>query len=258
MTNTRNKRTRRKSMADAGEIGHDPILSRRLSEIRPTPENDDIYGRIDPDDEEIVALAESIRQHGLREPLVVSLDGYILSGHRRYVAAGLAGLQRVPIRVEGIRREDDIDRFVLLLREHNRQRDKSLAVKLREELVNANPHESHRVLTQYRKELSRVKTEAFQIEGTKRRSAISPAKGPMLAAVLRVLKERKDFWPLSDRAIHYALLNDPPLKHAGKPKSRYGNTAKSYKSLVELLTRARLTGEIPFAAIADATRPVTK
>ncbi len=36
---------------------------------------------------------------------------------------------------------------------------------------------------------------------------------------------RRRFWPLSDRAIHYGLLNDPPLKHArvtAKGKLRSG------------------------------------
>lgn len=51
--------------------------------------------------------------------------------------------------------------------------------------------------------------------------------------------------------------NDPPLRHASKPDSRYRNDKESYKSLVELLTRARLAGEIPMNAIADDTRPST-
>src|SRR5262249_7644837 len=58
------------------------------------------------------------------------------------------------------------------------------------------------------------------------------------------------------RQIHYNLLNDPPLKHARKPDSRYCNDVSSYKALCELLTRARLAGEIPFEAIEDPTRPV--
>jgi len=52
-------------------------------------------------------------------------------------------------------------------------------------------------------------------------------------------------------------LNNPPLIHASKPGSRYANTPQSYKAVVELLTRARLAGEIPMNCIDDATRPVT-
>ena len=51
-------------------------------------------------------------------------------------------------------------------------------------------------------------------------------------------------------------MNDPPLIHASKPKSRYKNDKKSYNALTELLTRARLAGLIPFDVIADETRPV--
>ncbi|MCC6508020.1 MAG: ParB N-terminal domain-containing protein [Pirellulaceae bacterium] len=213
------------------KLSHDSVSARALSEIRPAPENDDIYGVIDPDDPEIIALAASIHEHGIREPIVVSKDGYILSGHRRYTAAKRLKLKTVPCRVESIRRTDDIDRFVLLLREDNRQRDKSLAVKLREELVNANPTDAHRALSDYRYQQSFVEAESFAIEGVKQRCKISKAKIPFLNAIIDVLNNRRKFWPLSDRAIHYGLLNNPPLKHASKPGSTYDNTAKSYNAL---------------------------
>jgi hypothetical protein len=71
------------------------------------------------------------------------------------------------------------------------------------------------------------------------------------------LNKRRGFWPLSDRQIHYALLNEPPLRHTSKPGSVYSNDHKSYKNLTDLLTRARVAGDIPWACIADETRPVT-
>lgn len=256
-TTTSSERQSTQKRQSRSKLGHDPILRRNLSEIRPAPENDSIYGAIDPDDPEIVALAASIQEHGIIDPIVITLDDYILSGHRRYTAAVRLKLKTVPCRVEPIRRVDDIDRFVLLLREANRQRDKSLAVKLREELINANPIDAHCALSEYRDDQSMVDATAFEIEGVKRRSKISKAKLPMLKAIIDVLNERRKFWPLSVRAVHYGLLNAPPLKHAGKPDSTYDNTKDSYKALVELLTRARLNGDIPQKAIADVTRPVT-
>jgi len=72
-------------------------------------------------------LALRRQQNGVKEPLVVSADGFILSGHRLYIAAKLAGFDAVPCRVVAVRRADDINQFAVLLREHNRQRDKSLA-----------------------------------------------------------------------------------------------------------------------------------
>ena len=79
----------------------------------------------------------------------------------------------------------------------------------------------------------------------------------MLNAVIGILNDYREHWPLSDRQIHYALLNDPPLTHASKPDSLYRNDKLSYRMLTDLLTRARLEGHIPWSAIHDPTRPVT-
>jgi hypothetical protein len=91
----------------------------------------------------------------------------------------------------------------------------------------------------------------------KKRPVSSKGKIPMLDAIQRVLESYRDFLPLTDRQIHYALLNDPPLKHASKPHSRYINEKRSYKNLTKLLTQARQEGKIPFERIHDPTRPMT-
>jgi hypothetical protein len=204
--------------------------------IKPSPENDRLYRPVDPSDSEIVALADSIRSHGVLEPLVVTGDGYIVSGHRRYAAAKLARLATVPCRVLPIRRADDLDGFVRLLREHNRQRDKTNDERLREEVISINPDDAHKALVKYRREKAAVRVQPLKLGHDQIRAEISTAKRPMLEAVKAIIEERSDFWPLSDRQIHYALLNDPPLIHASKPKSRYKNDLASYKSLVDLLT----------------------
>lgn len=61
----------------------------------------------------------------------------------------------------------------------------------------------------------------------------------LLAAAKRVLDEHRQngFLPISVRQIHYHLLNDPPLRHAGKPGSTYRNNPESTKNLSNLLTR---------------------
>jgi hypothetical protein len=246
-----------RNAVEPAKISHVSFSEVPIDSIYPSPENDELYRPADPSDPEIIRLAESIRENGVIEPLVLTLDNYILSGHRRYAAAKLAGLEMVPVRVEQIYRDDDIDRFVELLREYNRQREKSLDEKLREELVTVNPTEAYQSLIDQREEASKVSTACLKIHGTKRRSKISKAKKPFLDAIKEVLWERKKFWPLSVRSVHYAVLNIPPLIHASKPKLRYDNTQDSYKKLVELVTRARLDGSIPFEAISDDTRPVT-
>ena len=240
----------------AKELGHVRILA--TAAIRPAPENAQLYRPVDPDDSDVLALADSIREHGIQEALVVSADGWILSGHRRHVAAQLAGLSEVPCRVHPIRREDDPDGFLVLLREFNRQRVKSFEEVVREEVLSSDPEEAYEALLDYRHQQSVVQASDQMVMGVpKARAAISKAKEPMLMAVERVLDERRNFWPLSDRQIHYALLNNPPLIHASKPDSQYRNDAKSYKALTDLLTRARLDGRIPWDAISDPTRPVT-
>ena len=241
----------------ADELGQDPIRYLPLAECLPSPENDRLYRPIDPDDADIIALARSIATFGLKEPLVVTLDGWILSGHRRRVAAESAGLEEVPCRIEQITRNDDSDGFLRLLREYNRQREKTRDEKLREAVVEADPEESYQSLLQHRKEQQAIGSVPMVITGRKRRAQITLAKRPFLDTVLTVLGDRREYWPLSDRQIHYALLNAPPLRHRSKPHSLYANDVPSYKSLVDLLTRARLAGLIPMEAIADETRPVS-
>jgi hypothetical protein len=158
------------------------------------------------------------------------------------------------------------DEFVKLLAAHNRQRVKTLDVVAREEAVLANPEEPYRVLTEYRARRPDLCAEPLVIDGVTRRARITAAKMPFLQAIRGILDGLRSFWPLTDRQVHYNLLNDPPLKHAGKPEvvhrrgqpfsNRYCNDRPSYKALCELLTRARLAGLVPWEAIEDATRPV--
>jgi hypothetical protein len=227
-----------------------------LSAIRPSPENDKLYCPVNAADPAIAALAKSIGENGFLQPLVISADGFIISGHRRYAAAKKAGLTEVPCVRASLRRRDDPSGYVRLLREHNRQRDKTRDEKMREEIVSINPADAHAQLYEYRRAAAALDTNPFKIQGVQRRKAISFAKRPMLEAVTHILESMRPFWPVSDRQLHYGLLNDPPLKHASKPDSVYANDLSSYKALVDLVTRARLDGTIPMNAIADDTRPV--
>jgi hypothetical protein len=226
--------------------------------IVPSPENDDLYGPINPDDQDIVDLADSISSYGLQERIVITLDGYILSGHRRYVACELAGLDDIPVRVEPLRRSDyDKSGYLKLLREFNRQRVKTRDQRLREEVLDINTDEAYEALLEHRRSSAVVRPRAMYISGYKHRCEISEAKAPLMEAIQGILADRRRFWPLSDRVIHYALLNDPPPLHAKRPTTRYANTLNCYKGLCDLLTRARVAGLIDWEAIADETRPVT-
>lgn len=238
-----------------GESGLVPIRQFGIREIHPSPENDRLYRPIDPQDPQIQKLAASIRERGILEPLVVSRDGFILSGHRRYCAAKVAGLGSVPCRVLEVSREDDGDDFVKLLAAYNMQRVKNFSEKLRESVVQKTPEQIYESLLEHRRKKGSIKLETIEIRGPRARAEISAAKQPFVEAVQAVIEKLRSHWPLSDRQIHYQLLNRRPLIHASKPDSTYANDLQSYKALVDLLTRGRLTGVFQWSAIADETRP---
>jgi hypothetical protein len=255
--------TRRRTVSVNGqrEGELDLVLVRFLDSISPAPENDNVYQAIAWDDPEIIELARSIKARGVQEPLLISRDGFIISGHRRRIAAYLAGLKQVPVRIHPVSRAENRGEFPRLLVEMNSQRIKSTEVLLHESLIKIDPRAAHQKIVNDRKEKDqnrRLKDlTSIDPDQDGRRCEISPAKQSFLDAVLRVLEARRDFWPLSDRQIHYRLLgSDAPLTHASKPNSQYLNDKLSYRKLTDLLTRGRIAGLIPCDAIDDQTRPI--
>lgn len=123
----------------------------KLNTIFPSPENDDLYGAIDPKELTLVNLANDIARNGIREPLQVSLDDYIVSGHRRYAAAKLVKLRSVPIvRLPLDRSEQSELEWKRILRAHNHQRVKSSHVLLKETLLDIDPELAHEQLIEQR------------------------------------------------------------------------------------------------------------
>jgi hypothetical protein len=197
----------------------------------------------------------------MRVPILISRDGYIISGHRRRVASYIAGLNEVPVQIHPISRAENHDAFVKLLVEMNSQRIKNASTIFHESLIKIDPKVAYERIVNERieKDLERSTNDLTEIapKDNGSRCAISQASRLFLAAVLRILNGQRDYWPLSDRQIHYRLLGpNAPLTHASKPNSIYINDAKSYKKLTNLLARARLDGSIPWEAIGDETRPV--
>ena len=203
------------------EVGHDPLsdeITHLAPEgIHPSPENDTIYNPVAPTDPDFLAFVASVREHGrIIEPLIVTRDRFIISGHRRHAAAMIAGLDRVPCRIEDFNRGDP--RFLLMLRECNRQRVKTLDETLREEVVSADPEESYRRLVEYRAQKAAVDVNTISLGAVKRRKRISEAKKPLLDAILSIVRASRDLGKLSVRQIFYQLLNvnPPPRVHAKK------------------------------------------
>lgn len=222
--------------------------------VRPSLQNDDLYRPILDDDPELRELAESIRENGL-DPITVTTDLQIVSGHRRHAACRLLDWSHVDCIVADYSSgHPDFEKRLVAF---NRQRVKTIDEIVREIVVTHDAGEdAYAALVDHRRAASRVSGEALKLGLRRTRKAISAGKEPMLRAVRRAVFANRDYWPMSDRSIHYELLNDPPLRHARKADSRYKNDAACYGDLCDLLTRARLSGEIPFDAIDDPTRPV--
>jgi hypothetical protein len=232
-----------------------------LDSIRPAPENDAIYSPSAFGNFGIQQLACSIKEIGIQEPLIISKDGYLISGHRRRVAAILAGLELVPVRIRPVSYAKDRDRFLKLLVECNSQRIKSAGELLHEEQLKIDPATAYEEIVNDREAKEEKRQDQCTLsqidpgdDGA--RCVITKAKFPLLEAVKRVLNEQREYWPLSERQIHYRLLGEhAPLIHASKPESRYVNNKASYRALTDLLARARIEELIPWEAIEDVTRP---
>lgn len=113
------------------------VVELRINEVEPNAGQP----RKHFDDEKLVQLAESIKQHGIIQPIIVRKDDSrytIIAGERRWRAAKLAGLSKVPVLVkeftnkqvmevaliENLQREDlnpieEADAFLHLMNEFN-------------------------------------------------------------------------------------------------------------------------------------------
>jgi ParB-like chromosome segregation protein Spo0J len=233
-----------------------------LGDIRPAAVNDQIYKPVRTDDPAIEELAASIRERGVTDPIQITRDGVIVSGHRRYAAARLAGLTTVPV----IRRDDlhsTDDEFVREVVEANRSREKTAAEQIREQIAATDPAQALESLRRRRdkdREAGAGHAEAAGLVAVHagaaaRRDGISDAKRPMLDAAKKIIEDNRVFWPLTVRQVHYRMLNVGVLRHTGRKGSTYVNDLACYKDLSNLMTRARLTGEVSWLAITDPTRP---
>lgn len=79
--------------------------------------------RLSFDKEKLEALAQSIKHHGIIQPLVVSKNGgryELIAGERRYLAAKIAGLSKVPVI---IREAEEKEKLELALAENIQRHD---------------------------------------------------------------------------------------------------------------------------------------
>jgi protein gp37/ParB-like chromosome segregation protein Spo0J len=93
------------------------VETRQLTRLRPHPRNVRIYG--DGADQDLV---ESVSAHGVLEPLLITRDGLVVSGHRRLDAACKSNRDSVPVSV--LDTTDDTELLDVLL-QANKQRVKT-------------------------------------------------------------------------------------------------------------------------------------
>ena len=193
-------------------------------------------------------LVSSILNRGLAEPIIVSADGFILSGHRRHHACRRLGWTHVPVR------RSDIWRCSERRVPQGAERVQPAASQDTREFVAGSvaprqlPVNTYEALRKRHDAGLIVDAEFMQVDRDKGITPISERRRPFLEAVLRVIENLRDFWPLSIRQIHYNLLPDPPLKQTPKRSKfdaehyRYANDKASYDVLVDLLASALTTG----------------
>ena len=90
------------------------LITVKLSSLSGHPDNERIYSPTDLSD-----LESSLETHGQLEPLAVTKDNRIISGHRRYMSMRSLGWEECDIRI--VEPDDEI----ISLIEHNRHRNKT-------------------------------------------------------------------------------------------------------------------------------------
>ncbi len=135
------------ALIDEGTTNDDKgIMELKINEIEPNKGQPRKYF----DDDKLTQLAESIKQHGIVQPIIVkNEDGVyrIVAGERRWRAARIAGLTKVPVLlkelsnkqvmeialIENIQREDlnpieEAEAFEKLIKEYNMTQDEVASV----------------------------------------------------------------------------------------------------------------------------------
>ena len=175
-----------------------------VAAIQVAPENDLLYDRFGIANRDDADLAISIRDKGIQEPLTLSNDQYLLSGHRRLAAAKYLGLQEVPCRLV------EVDFYPLttterleVLRLYNQQREKSPGERIKEKLLDIDPKDAHQELKRRRIDALLLKgaTDAnVKMGAVKKRASITTMQ--FLAKAQAVILENKEYWPLTVRLVH--------------------------------------------------------
>jgi ParB family transcriptional regulator, chromosome partitioning protein len=107
---------------DAAELATAPALEADIDRLTPN----EFQPRVDMKDARLAELAQSIRSNGVIQPIVVRRIGdryQIIAGERRWRAAQLAGLRRVPIVIRDVPRGQEKSLLEMALVENIQRED---------------------------------------------------------------------------------------------------------------------------------------
>jgi hypothetical protein len=244
------------------------------SAIKETPENWSLYRKPTEADEEWMRLRESIASGGMNTPIILSADYYVISGHRRLLAARAEGVLAVPVIVQRdvvMEQLASLER-VKLLANHNRgNRVKTAAEAFMEEVAQIDPEEAIREAQERKAQhFTKAKScgEEVEVIGKIRRTDPTNSRKDFLDAVLDIIRTYRNNMgdvAISSRHIHYQLLAKKVRTSNYKNAGIYGEQKYNSKSepvgdrgeglLSKLLCDARSAGIIPNDWIDDTTRP---
>lgn len=224
-----------------------------LNLIKPSPENDRLYKPIQYKD--VTDLIESIKEHGQLEPIVLSLDNFIISGHRRYKALQYTGLTKAKVKYENIYHSDP--EFMTKLVAYNSHRVKNVGEILREEVVKDNNSNPRNYLEEHRLEQSQTDIQTIEVDDSEtERMELTPDRQEFIDHVLKVIKYLKEYGgTISLRQIHYKLCNYKFRKNTKYKKTFYENSRTCYQDLSKLVISMRIAKLISWGDIDDETRP---
>jgi len=107
-----------------GEIDAMEIRGWRADKSPFLSDNTSVVQRMDISD-----LLKSIARDGILVPLVITEDGFIISGCRRWIVAFLLGLDSVPVEIRSYKNEFEEKQAIL---DYNKTREKNFSQKMRE------------------------------------------------------------------------------------------------------------------------------
>lgn len=245
----RNEKTETRYHFNFNEIYELPI-----EEVSPSKENTLFYK--DTSFENTKELSRSIIELGQLEPIVITTDKVIISGHRRHKACKGAGLETIKVRYfPKHSREND---FINFLREFNNQREKTLDERIKEELSKVTEEKAYQELHEYQERQSKTNNERVY-SSNRVRGKLTEKKSEIVQAVVNALQDYSDYLPVTLRKIHYAIAEKyKPLKNTDKPDSIYLNDKQSYQELSKVVTKMRIAGVIEFDSIIDEQRTFIK